>query len=129
MVLVSYLQIDDQFHLYALGPWITWSCPLYGKVSEYSIRSPVAPHLTKCGSNWWRKQFEWDLKNILNTSWKVFPSGIYTRVGCIGNRTSERSKRVRFLIQTDECMNSIPTDFPCCIMVNTRRFNFCYMTI
>ena len=37
-------------------------------------------------------------------------------VGRIGNRTSERGERVRFLIQTDECVNTIRTDFPWFIM-------------
>ena len=41
----------------------------------------------------------------LRTSWRS-----------IRNRTSERSERVRFLIQSNVCVNTIQTHFPWCIM-------------
>lgn len=34
----------------------------------------------------------------------------------VGNRTSERSEGMRFLIQTKECLNTVRSHFPCCIM-------------
>ena len=34
----------------------------------------------------------------------------------IRNRTSERSERVRFLTQINECVNTIQRHIPCCIV-------------
>ena len=46
----------------------------------------------------------------------------------IGNRTSERSERVRFLIQTNECVNTVRIHFHWCIMfiIYILRFKFLF---
>ena len=46
----------------------------------------------------------------------------------IGNRTSERSKRVRFAIQTNEYVNTVRIHFPWCIMLilYIMRFKFLF---
>ena len=53
----------------------------------------------------------------LRTSWST-----------IGNQTRERSERVRFLIQTNECVNTVRIHFPWCIMYITYilRFKFLF---
>ena len=53
-----------------------------------------------------------------NVSWKVYPYGtVFTHeLVSVRNRTRERSKRVRFLIQTNECVNTIQTHIPYCIV-------------
>ena len=44
----------------------------------------------------------------------------------IGNRTSDRSVRVRFLIQTNECVNTVRIHFPRFVMfiIYILRFKF-----
>ena len=46
----------------------------------------------------------------------------------IGNRTSELSERVRFLLQTNECVNTVRIHFPWCIMfiIYLLRFKFLF---
>ena len=51
-----------------------------------------------------------------------------TRWTSIGNRTSECSEQVRFLIQTSECVNTVHIHFPWCIMfiIYILRFKFLF---
>lgn len=58
-----------------------------------------------------------------NVSWKVYPYGtVFTHeLVSVRNRTRERSNRVRFLIQTNECVNTIQTHFPSCIVFINMR--------
>ena len=57
----------------------------------------------------WRIYIEYFMESVcvryLRTSWSS-----------IGNRMSERSERVRFLIQTNECVNIVRIHFPWCII-------------
>ena len=46
----------------------------------------------------------------------------------IGNRTSEHGEWVRFLIQTNECVNTVRIHFPWCLMfiIYILRFKFLF---
>ena len=62
---------------------------------------------------------EYKYPTILNTEYfmeSVCVRYLRTSGSSIGNRTSERSERVRILIQTIECVNTVCIHFPWCIM-------------
>ena len=65
------------------------------------------------------------MEYIWNTSWEVRTCGIYVRISDVAEIKSEHSaERVRFLIQNNECVNTVksPLHVVLCLLMRVKFF-------